>query len=121
VKEDFGDMTIEEQYYSVHGKNELEVCREIINEIFPDYILAYKPTMYNTSCYTCNIFVMKKNLADQYCHWLFSILFELENRYPSLEYGELQPRICGFLSERLFNVWLEKNQLKIKEIQMVMK
>lgn len=65
------------------------------------------------------MFVMKKVLFDKYCSWLFSILFELEKRIDISSYNQYEARVCGFISERLFNVWLEKQLLKIKEVPVI--
>ena len=59
----------------------------------------------------CNMFIMRKEDFYEYCDWIFSILFELENRVNIENYSVLQKRIYGFISERLFNVWLDKKQL----------
>lgn len=59
-----------------------------------------------------NMFVMKKSLFDEYCTWLFDILFELEKRTDLSGYDSYEARLFGFMSERLFNVWLERQNLK---------
>ena len=51
---------------------------------------------------------------DEYCQWLFEILFELEKRIDISSYTALEARIYGFLSERLLNVWVHKHKLKTK-------
>ena len=89
-----------------------------IKEKFPDYEESFLKVMDSWSMYTCNMFISKKEIFNQYYEWLFEILFELENRIDISKYNDYNKRIFGFLSERLFNVWLEKNKslYKIKEL-----
>ena len=47
--------------------------------------------------------------------WLFNILSRLEKQIDISGYSEYNQRVYGFLAERLLNVWVEKNKLKIKE------
>ena len=61
------------------------------------------------------MFVMKKSLFDKYCLWLFDILFALEKEIDISEYDKYNKRIYGFLAERLFNVWIDKQKLSFKE------
>ena len=78
---------------------------------------AYDKVMDSKKLYQYNMLIAKKELVDEYCHWLFSILFELEKITDISDYDKYNKRIYGFLSERLFNVWLEKNDnLKVKEL-----
>ena len=65
------------------------------------------------------MFVMKKSLFDAYCQWLFTILFAMEKQVDMTGYSSYEQRLYGFLSERLFNVWLEKQQLRICEVSVV--
>lgn len=54
----------------------------------------------------CNMLITRKEVLDEYCSWLFPIIFAVE---PSLNLGSREPyqqRAMGFLSERLFNLWL---------------
>ena len=66
-----------------------------------------------------NMFAMKKSLFDEYCTWLFDILFELEKRTSMTGYDTYESRLYGFMSERLFNVWLERQNLKKVEVPVV--
>ena len=61
------------------------------------------------------MFIMDKKLFNEYAKWVFFILEELEKQVDISNYNDYNKRIYGFLSERLFNVWIEKHQeLKIK-------
>ena len=62
-----------------------------------------------------NMMIAPKNLFDEYCNWLFDILFEVERRINVESYDGYQRRVFGFLAERLFRVWLLNHPLKIKE------
>ena len=58
-------------------------------------------------------------IRDRYCTWLFDILFELENRIDISSYNTYESRVFGFMAERLFNVWLEKQDIKKHELPVV--
>ena len=63
-----------------------------------------------------NMFIMKKDLVDEYCNWLFDILEELEDRIDISDYSPFQARLYGRVSELLFNVWLEKKSINYIEV-----
>ena len=104
------------QYVHAHHKEDLDTTREIIMERYPKYIKAYDSSMKKTTGHRFNMFIMKKELADAYCTWLFDILFELEKRLDISEYSANDKRVFGFVSERLLDVWLETNGIKSKDI-----
>lgn len=104
------------QYVHAHHKEDLDETRKIIEEKYPEYIDAYDKTMKKTTGHRFNMFVMKKELCDRYCTWLFDVLFELERRLDISEYNKNDQRVFGFVSERLLDVWLEKNGVKYKDI-----
>ena len=72
--------------------------------------------MKKTHMHAFNMFVMKKELLNDYCDWLFNILFEVEKRLKDKTYDAFQARYPGRLSEMLLDVWINKNQLKYKEV-----
>lgn len=103
-------------YYAVgHYAKDLEAVRTVITDICPDYLKDFDWYMEQKCGYSFNMFFAPKLLADEYCKWLFAILFELERKIDISNYDKLQARIFGFLSERLFNVWLKHNRLKVYE------
>ena len=98
--------TLYSHYEHTHYKEHLDVTREIIAELYPEYLGDFDKVMKQTSGYMFNMYIMKKELSDAYCEWLFRILFELENRLQDREYSFFQGRFYGRVSEIIFNVWL---------------
>ncbi|MEG0774570.1 DUF4422 domain-containing protein [Clostridium sp.] len=111
--------TIKSHYRHAHYIEDLNKVEEIIKEKHSDYLESFNVVMKGTRLHLFNMFIMKKEHFDEYSDWLFSILFELEKRVDISKYDAYQSRIFGFLSERLFNVWLEKKALKEKEVPVV--
>lgn len=107
------------EYERNHNIEDLNKCRNIISQIYPDYLLDFDKVMNMKSAYLYNMIICRKNLLDEYCRWLFDILFELEKETDLINYDDYQKRIYGFLSERLLNVWIYHNNLKIKGLDII--
>lgn len=101
-------------YKEHHHINDLDMCRKIIEKKYPKYIKAFDVVMDRDYLYPFNMFVMNKDLMNEYCEWLFDILYDLEKNIDISKYDNYNSRIYGFLAERLFNIWIEYKKLKIK-------
>jgi len=111
--------TVWSHYQNAHNIKDLEETKLIIKEKYPEYLLSFNSVMSNKKLHLFNMFIMKKVDFDSYCEWLFDILFELENRIDLCSYDSYQKRVFGFLSERLFNVWIHHNRIKTKELPVI--
>lgn len=111
--------TVRSQYEHAHYKEDLDEVERIIAEKYPSYSDAFRKVMNRRSLYSLNMFVMKKSLFDAYAAWIFTILFAAEKKIDLTDRSEYQARAYGFLAERLFNVWLEKKQLRAAEASIV--
>ena len=101
--------TLEQHYAHNHFINELHTARDIMLEKYPEYEAAYKTAMNRTWGYMFNMMILRRDLMDDYCDWLFDILFTLTERLgDSPARSSFEERYAGRVSERLFNVWLEK-------------
>ena len=96
-------------YAHAHHAIDLDTTKEILKEKYPSYIPAWETSMKKTTGHRFNMFIMKKGRFDQYCEWLFDILFELEKRLDISDYSKYDSRVFGFVSERLLDVWLDTN------------
>ena len=104
------------QYIHAHHAQDLDKTREIIEEKYPEYTKAFDKVMKQTTGHRFNMFIMKRDRVDQYCEWLFDILFELQRRLDISSYSDNDRRVFGFVAERLLDVWLTANQIKYKDI-----
>lgn len=111
--------TVRSQYEHAHNKRDLDEVERIIAERYPEYSEAFTKVMNRPKLHILNMFAMKKKLFDEYCAWLFDILFELEKRIDISDYDTYQARVFGFLGERLFNVWLENKELNVIEVDVI--
>ena len=116
IKRNYWIETNYQQYVHAHHMEDLDETRKIISEKYPEYIEAYDKSMKKTTGHRFNMFIMKKELADAYCSWLFDILFELEKRLDISTYNDNDKRVFGFVAERLLDVWLDTNRVIYKDI-----
>lgn len=111
--------TIWSHYEHAHHIKDLKETKKIISEKYPEYIDSFDKVMNGKTLHLYNMFIMNKEDFNSYCEWLFDILFELESRTDLSEYDAYQSRIYGFISERLFNVWLIYNNKNLKQIDVI--
>ena len=104
--------SIYQQYSDEHFSSDLDKVINIIDKKYPDYSQVCKKVLSANETYFCNMFIGKKEIIQDYGKWLFDILFELENIISKeVKVRDVfQQRVYGFLSERLFTIWLEKNK-----------
>jgi hypothetical protein len=100
-------------YFKVH-KFDLEVLKESIIRLYPDYLHSFKKIMKKTSYHGGHIFLMRKNLFDSYCEFTFNIAFELEKK---LTKRIDQTRYISALTEFALDIWIDKNKLSYSDIK----
>ncbi len=106
--------TLEQHYAHNHFIKELDTARDIMLEKYPEYKETYKKVMNRTYGYMFNMMILRRDLMNEYCEWLFDILFELTKRLEDSgdgserELTSFENRFPGRVSERIFNVWLER-------------
>lgn len=115
------NRNVEKYYCSTSGyKNDLDVTRSVILDTFPEYCYAYDTFLKEKKIHCYNMFVMNRKMFNEYCEWLFTILFLVEQRLNMQHKGEdnrngYYKRVYGFLAERLFNVYILHNNSDVIE------
>lgn len=97
----------------------LKETRKIIEKQCPEYLKEFDRLHKRTSAHMFNMFIMKKEILNEYCEWLFSILFELEDNIDITQYDNFHARFFGRISELLLDVWIFTNQLKYEEVKVI--
>ena len=118
-KRDYFIETTYQQYIHAHNKQDLDITQEILEEFYPMYLSAYKNVMEDTKGHRFNMMIMRKDVFDSYCQWLFDVLFKLEERLDITDYSDYDKRVFGFVSERLLDVWVKTNNIKYTELSVV--
>lgn len=96
-------------YAHTHYASQLDETRKIIEEVYPNYLSSYDKVIKQRWGYMFNMMIMQQDLFNDYCNWLFKILFILKDRIGEESLKQLdkfQGRFYGRVSEILFNVWL---------------
>lgn len=108
--------TVRQSYADVHNDEDLVLTRKVISEVSAEYLNSFDKVMYSHKYYYANMMICSKQVFDEYSEWLFKILFNLEKKINIDKYADnYQKRVFGFLSERLLQVWVYHNKLKVKE------
>jgi hypothetical protein len=111
--------TIWSHYKHTHDISHLEKTRAIIEQYSPEYLKAYDIVMNRTWAHMFNMFIMKKELMNDYCSWMFPILFELEKQVDLKGLSIFDARLFGRVSEFLLDVWILKKNIPYKEVKMI--
>lgn len=94
--------------------DDIDKIRETIERICPEYLESLDYVMNGKKSHLLNMMIARKEIVDQYCEWLFNVLFETEKNMR--EYGEIDfNRRMGMLGERLLDVWIHHNHVKYTE------
>ncbi|UDG82025.1 DUF4422 domain-containing protein [Candidatus Vallotia cooleyia] len=105
-----GNYTLRTHYAKAahHYGTDLAILRSVISDLYPTDIKHFDAVMDAHEGYFTNIFVFRRELFDEYCQWVFLILFEVERRFDLTNYSMAAQRVFGYMSERLFNVFVSK-------------
>ena len=109
--------------YTQHIED-LDVVIDIIHEKYPQFDESVNTYLHQRYAYDCNMLIMKKDIFQDYCSWLFSILEEAEDRINTINYGIQEYRVFGYLAERLCGIYFtylkNKGDVRVGELPKVL-
>lgn len=109
------DSSYLEYYASAHNQYDLLTVGAVISEKYPEYFSVFEEKIHGQKYYYGNLFVTSKAYFNEYCEWLFDILFEAQTRIDVSSYDLYNQRVFGFLSEQLLFVWIAYKKLNVYE------
>lgn len=94
-------------------EKDLKLVKEVLELNYPEYMKAFNEFMNSHSASFCNMIISNKSIIDEYCEWLFDILFKVESKIDMRGYSDKEIRFFGFIGERLLNVWIKTKGYKV--------
>ncbi len=110
-------------YPDWHFMKDVDKAIEIIQKKYPQMSEVVQKYMYETiysRLYNC--FIMKDTIFNEFCSWLFDILFELEKTIDMSSYNTQQTRALAGIAERLVGIWamwMAEQNYKINELPLL--
>lgn len=105
----FDFPSVGEVYRRDHVESDWLVMLEGIRKLCPEYLSAAKELEAGRFYYAYNMFIMKREILERYCAWLFPLLSYCEERCQENQDGGqrsgYQGRYIGFLAEHLMSVY----------------
>ena len=116
--------SVEAVYRRDHIGIDWEVMLEAVERLAPKYMDTVKRMQSGRFYYAYNMFIMRREILEDYCEWLFPILFYCEkhceeygkdgSRVYTLSNADYQNRYIGFLAEHLMSVYFMYHEEEYK-------
>lgn len=104
-----------EEYEHNHFLSDLQILQTTIEQKYPEMMAAFSWVFKHNMLFPYNMMIAKRTFFDSYCKWLFDILNHVEQQIDVSGRDDYQKRVFGFLSERLFTVYILAKEAKVYE------
>lgn len=116
------NRTLREQYSDYHDIAHYDEMGKVIKELFPQFWPAFEDASERNAFFIANMFIFSRKYFDQFCEFVFPILFELEKRL-TIPADPYQKRVFGYLGERLVTIFVNHisrtDSIKIKYFELL--
>ncbi len=108
--------SVASHYAHTHDPAHLEALRAAIGEVSPQHVGAFDRQMASTKAHMFNMLLMRREVLDPYCTWLFNVLAACERRIDFDGMSAFEQRCVGRLAEFLLDVWLLDEDVPYAEV-----
>lgn len=100
---------------------ELDYALKKLVDKYPEYQDAVEECKTSAKGYHYNMFIMRREVFNEYCEWLFSVLDSMYDDMKSGVFVTKKTRMIGYMAEFMMGVFVckKRNELKIKEVPAV--
>lgn len=102
-----------EQYKRYITQSDFKVLIQVIRDIMPDKMGEIEEILKGRYLYNYNMLIAKREIFEDYCKFLFSILEKVENYFESKKIAR-NDRYLGYLGEILTSTYFLLNKRKLK-------
>lgn len=92
-----------------------DLTENAIRDISPDYYDSWTEFSSSYFLISCNMFIMKREIFDEYCSWIFKILSKVDSHYMS-QGIQRNDRYLGYIAECLTSVFAMKKKQTLKKV-----
>ncbi|URZ08148.1 DUF4422 domain-containing protein [Clostridium felsineum] len=112
-------VSVKQQYLIKHRISDWKILNEILEKNYPSYFKASKRIWNeNNKAHLYNMFITKKEIFYDYMNFIFNVLSKVEKRIVISD-NKYQARVFGFMAERMLNLYVYCNKLKVKEVPII--
>ena len=104
-------LTMAQQYSLVGCRSDYLSMLDCITSHYPDMKDAAVAASQSHSFCICNMYIMRREVFQDYCERLFAVLKEVERRIDLRWRTPYDLRVFGFLSERFMNIYFRYRSL----------
>ncbi|MBR1580354.1 MAG: DUF4422 domain-containing protein [Selenomonadaceae bacterium] len=112
----FSHDNIETQFVRAHRQENFDLMLRSIERVDPDYMSTARKVFARRTEYLANLIIARKNVFDDYSRWLFDVLFDVERH---VELNDDNARLPGYMAERLLNLYVAHNRLRVREVPLI--
>ncbi len=108
--------SVASHYAHTHDAAHLEALRAAVVAVNPWRRDAFDAVMAGTRAHMFNMLLMKREVLDPYCTWLFDVLARVEATLDFSGMSAFEERCVGRLGEFLLDVWLRSEGVPYVEV-----
>lgn len=98
--------TVGNHYAHTFDGNHLNIVRETLEKSHPSNLSAFDRHMKSRSAHIWNMVIMRRDILDKWCTWLFPTLAQIEREINFEGMTPFEERVIGRISERLLDPWI---------------